>query len=81
MIDLTPAIQAESEALRREIWELLQEREAHPGAVADALLTILAHLLVRNASAPLITAEALAGNLIGSVAARSSDWVSNPSYN
>jgi hypothetical protein len=61
MIYLDDDTRAEADALRKAIWELLQGH--HPSAAADALITLLAHVIARNARDPAAMAAALSKNL------------------
>jgi hypothetical protein len=61
MIIMTPDVARESQQLRKTIWQTLEGH--HPAAVADALMTLLAHVVARNARDPEMMAAALAHNL------------------
>jgi len=61
MITMTPEVKQEAAVLRAEIWNLMQGH--NPAACADALITLLAHVVARNAHDPATMAAALARNL------------------
>ncbi|HEY6258207.1 MAG TPA: hypothetical protein VIY51_20690 [Xanthobacteraceae bacterium] len=61
MITMTPEVNREAEQLRQAIWELLQGH--HPAACAEALLTVLVHVVRRNAHDPSTVMTALASVL------------------
>ena len=61
MITMTPETEREADQLRAAIWNMLQGH--NPAACADALITLLAHVVARNAHDPATMAAALARNL------------------
>jgi hypothetical protein len=61
MIEMTPETRSESAALRKRIWDELQGH--NPAACADALISLLAHVIVKNARDPAAMAAAVNNNL------------------
>ena len=58
---MTPETKRESDQLRATIWNMLQGH--NPAACADALITLLAHVVARNAHDHATMAATLARNL------------------